>query len=190
MSQEVFKQDCLKYHVESEHMEESQKVECDQCEKVFKTETTFLQHKRYAHTFKQEYSCDKCDKKFTLKPNLARHNREKHSDHKVNWDQVELGENLRPQCDICGNYFKRESNLSIHRKTVHGNQDVSSEVHNCCKCKKVFSSKSNCTRHMRQCQVEVDETEVDDKIEVDENETRLVSSGTKADIIETKDEED
>jgi hypothetical protein len=108
----------------------------------------------------------------------------------VNWDQVKLGENLRPQCDICGNYFKRESNLRIHRKTVHGNQDVSSEFQNCCKCKKVFSSKSNCTRHMRQCQVEVDETEVDDKIEGDEDETRVVSSETDADKIETNYEED
>ena len=180
----------LNYHVESEHMEESQKVECDQCEKVFKTETTLQQHKRYAHTSKQEYSCDKCDKKFSLKPNLARHSREKHSEYNVNWDQVGLGESLRPQCDICGNYFKRESNLNIHRKTVHGNQYVSSEVHNCCKCKKVFSSKSNCTRHMRQCQDVVDETEVDDTIKVDEDETRLVSSGTKADKIEAKDEED
>ena len=42
---------------------------------------------------------------------------------------------------------------------------------------------------VRQCQVVVDETEVDDKIEVEEYETRLVSSGTKADKIETKDED-
>ena len=43
---------------------------------------------------------------------------------------------------------------------------------------------------MRQCQDVVDETEVDDTIKVDEDETRLVSSGTKADKIEAKDEED
>ena len=43
---------------------------------------------------------------------------------------------------------------------------------------------------MRQCQVEVDETEVDDKIEGDEDETRVVSSETDADKIETNYEED
>ena len=155
-------------------MEKSQKMECDQCEKVFKTGKTLLQHKRYAHTSKEEYSCEKCDKKFTLKASLARHGREKHSDHKVNWDQIQLGEPMRPQCDICGNYFKRESNLSVHRKTMHGNQDVASQVYNCCKCNKVFSSKSNCTRHMRQCQAEVDEPEVKDNIEVEKHESSNV----------------
>ena len=95
-SKKYSKQADLNYHLESVHMEETHKVECDECEKVFKTERTLLQHKSYAHTSKQEYSCDKCDKTFTLKPNLVRHRREKHSEHKVNWDQVKLGENLNP----------------------------------------------------------------------------------------------
>ena len=135
---------------------------CDECEKVFKTEKTLMQHKRYAHTSKQEYTCEKCDKTFTLKPSLARHRREKHSELKVNWDQVKLGENLNPQSNICGNYIKRESNLKIHRKTVHGSKDDSFDISQSCqKCGKVFSSKSNCTRHIRQCQVE--HKEVEDK---------------------------
>ena len=119
-----------------------------ECKKIFKTGKTLLQHKKYTHTSKQEYTCDKCEKTFILMPSLARHRRKKHSELKVNWDQVKLGDNLNPQCDICGNDFKRESNLKIHRKTVHGNKDDSSDLSKSChKCKKVFSSKSNCTRH-------------------------------------------
>ena len=165
-SMKYINQTDLNYHLEVEHMEGTQKMECDECEKVFKTEKTLLQHKRYAHASKEEYSCDKCDKTFTLKPSLVRHRREKHSEHKVNWNQVELGENLNPQCDICGNFFKRESNLKIHRKTVHGSKDVSLDSsHTCHNCKKVFSSKSNCTRHLRQCHVEIEVTEVENEVE-------------------------
>ena len=104
-----------------------------------------------------------------------------------------MGENLNPQCDICGNYFKRESNLKIHRKTVHGSKDVSSDSSQFChKCKKVFSSKSNCTQHLRQCQVEVDEREVEDENEMDEDkdERRVFSKGNDADKIAIEDEQD
>ena len=49
---------------------------------------------------------------------------------------------------------------------MHGSKDVSLDSsHTCHNCKKVFSSKSNCTRHLRQCHVEIEVTEVENEVE-------------------------
>ena len=58
--------------------------------------------------------------------------------------------------------------------------------------KKVFSSKSNCTRHIRQCQVDVDEREVEEENEMNEDkyERRVFSKGNDAGKIAIEDEQD
>ena len=109
----------------------------------------------YMHSEVKKHECDKCDTKFTRKDSLKRHQREHHSKLSVNWNMIQLREDALFKCDKCEKAFKRKNALSIHEKLNHSEQGTSNERNVCCFCGKEFATKSNCTRHQKQCETKV-----------------------------------
>ena len=109
----------------------------------------------YMHSEVNKHECDKCNAKFVRKDNLTRHQAENHSKLKLNWNMIQFREDPLFQCDKCEKGFKRKHTLSIHKKLKHMELG-STEVRNvCCFCTKEFATKSNCTRHQKQCEAKV-----------------------------------
>ena len=71
---EIFSaKDRYKRHLSKVHSNVMPRVECDLCEKLFKTYDTMIRHKRYAHSDDRPHPCDLCGKDFKYRSNMLRH---------------------------------------------------------------------------------------------------------------------
>jgi len=89
-------------HQKEQHFNE---FPCDECSKVFPTESGLKQHKR-KHTGEQTetlFSCTDCAKSFVKKSNLKTHIRSAH-------------EGVTFDCDVCNSKFKHKHTLGKHKR--------------------------------------------------------------------------
>ena len=77
---------------------------CKLCDKVFKTESTLLNHDKKFHMKKgtTTYKCDNCDEKIANKTNIENH---------INREQI--------TCNLCMKILPTITSLNIHITAVH-----------------------------------------------------------------------
>ncbi|XP_049957209.1 zinc finger protein 91-like isoform X1 [Schistocerca serialis cubense] len=99
---EILKLKTLRFH-ELRHMKDTtEKFECSECEKVFKTKTGLRNHFAL-HTGQYKFCCDYCGRGFMSRMMMEEH-RSKHTKEE------------RYICDVCGRKFCFQSTYWIHRK--------------------------------------------------------------------------
>nr|XP_019539420.2 zinc finger protein 729-like [Aedes albopictus] len=90
---------------------------CELCNKTYKLNVGYVNHKQRCHPNDDPFRCDQCPKRFTTQAALDRHiaiharfQKEKPSE--------------RPKCEICGKSFYRALGLKEHMDAVHEKKAV------------------------------------------------------------------
>jgi hypothetical protein len=103
------------------------RLECDHCEKVFKSKYSIIWHMK-EHMLTMPFNCKVCGKGFSYERSFKQH---------------ELTHAAKVKCEICGKSLKPHA-MYYHMKYRHTNE----KTHQCPLCPKAFKTKDNIARHM------------------------------------------
>lgn len=135
-----FKQECnLKVHLRS-HEEHDKIFTCsvENCEKSFKTSTSYRYHKK-THETNSQSSCPECGKKFSQRCSLRAHFRNHFRDP--------LHRSFK--CSGCDRSFLQERSVKYHQRVAHGVGEIVKESNIMCDyCQKSFHLQSQLKRHI------------------------------------------
>lgn len=134
---------------------------CNECDKVFSTDSLLRTHYQRYHGNTEELQCSVCQKVFASKGSLKIH-KQIHSDEKPykctmcgkEFKQPGvLNEHLKThssdfpfQCEVCGKRFKSKRSVFRHKEGTH---DGIKKTYLCTNCDKVFHDKSSLWRHQK-----------------------------------------
>ena len=109
------------------------------------------------------FCCEKCCKEFKTNWQLQRHLRNKRPCTKVPQETSFFPQETSLKCEYCCELFSRSDNLKRHEckernchirnLEIQLKMDIEIDIHSkqCRFCKKEFSQKCNCTRHINTC---------------------------------------
>lgn len=124
---------CLKRHVETNHLEPSQRIRrfiCEMCGRSFYRKAEIIAHIR-THTGEKPHGCPYCPMRFLQISALIRHKR------------IHTGD--RPfACPVCDKRFADKSMIAKHL-TVHSDE----RKHKCLMCEKTFKCKTSLRTHVK-----------------------------------------
>jgi uncharacterized Zn-finger protein len=109
----------------------SRPVTCEICYTHFKTKDDLKKHTDVLHSEREKLACDICNKKLSDIQRLTEHISRLHSQSEKRW-----------ACSVCDKTFFSNRELRSHMIVHTGDRD-----HQCFKCEKSFSLKSNLNRH-------------------------------------------
>ena len=120
----------LNNHVKEVHID-SEKLQCDQCDRKFIFKRNLTQHKKIKHSG-LFFDCGKCRKKFASKFNLRRHKQTCLKCYKCGKQMSTIGElasyscaaskkTVKFKCDSCGKEFDRKTDCLRHKHTSCAN---------------------------------------------------------------------
>ena len=129
----------LKNHVENSLCKKEAILQCEHCDKSFKSQRYLHEHGIRAHPNlvyhgQMKIPCEICGKLMS-KANIKHHMRRTHS------DQIFI-------CDFCGKEFKAEEFVQKHKVRAHMSKTIKCTIEGC---DRLFSSKSNMNHHKRSC---------------------------------------
>ena len=116
-----------RFHEPGVH-EESNKLTCDSCGKLFLTQRSLKLHIQTIHEGENDFKCDTCPKSFQLLGNLKRHKRYGHF-----------------KCDTCGKSLSSLDWLQYHIDSVHEGR----KNHKCSSCDKAYTLARHLNQHIR-----------------------------------------
>ncbi|KAH8276191.1 hypothetical protein KR026_004039 [Drosophila bipectinata] len=120
----------LQRHLRTHNQE---RYECQQCLKVFRSESSLKSHLVTHSDLGLPFKCDVCSKSFQTKANLKQHSR-KH-DQKT----------IRHKCKDCQKSFLRKTTLRLHMK-----RHLARERQSCPLCDKSYNDADALARHVKQ----------------------------------------
>ena len=141
-----------------ESTDEKTEFNCDECGKIFPSNTRLYRHFKTVHENLREYNCEECEKSFNLKENLTRHIKGVHGNFQYSCDKCDksfsrkealkthiqsVHEKVRYNCDQCDKNFCSNQYLSEHIQIVHENLR-----YNCDQCDKSYSGRTTLREHI------------------------------------------
>ncbi|XP_044738040.1 zinc finger protein 664-like [Chrysoperla carnea] len=104
---------------------------CNECNKLFTSQSLWSHHNRIHHTKEKRYKCTFCEKTFAMSQRLKHH--------------LRIHTNDKPfTCDICNQKFRIKHHLIRHQFVHTGEKPFSCSI-----CDKKFTQNSNLRSHMR-----------------------------------------
>ena len=135
---------------------ETQKIQCSECAKVFKNTRTFTKHYEKIHEEKSEF-CNICGKGFTTKGWLNLHKKLEEEGQKCDIcnkifphlkslkGHLKNHENhVEFPCELCGKLFHSKANLRKHTKRNHSSEKFACDI-----CNKVWPTRSDLVNHKK-----------------------------------------
>ncbi|XP_040577699.1 zinc finger Y-chromosomal protein [Lepeophtheirus salmonis] len=114
---------------EKSFMHTDKKIQCNYCDRLFKTDKAKRSHLRNVHLKDKPFDCSVCGVKFSSLSYLK--------DHKKNHSEIKNFD-----CDVCHKKFRASKDLTRHYRTHTGDKP-----YKCNDCDKRFGSPSNLSEH-------------------------------------------
>ena len=99
--------------VEVERQAAGGSLQCDKCDKTFRSQAWLNRHKREVHddTEREDLKCEKCDKRFRDRGTLTKHMRDAHPE-----------DGALHTCAECGKVCRSRGGLKQHMNLTHNKQ--------------------------------------------------------------------
>lgn len=124
------------YHVKVVHKDDDRLIKCDQCDRIYTSKKSYLEHKRF-HRYRKPVQCPVCGLFVShLKSHMQRHSNS-------SADFV---------CDKCPMKFRHKQSFKRHMLSHSHNVNTSSmhnHTYSCPKCPKKFSASTKLSRHLK-----------------------------------------
>ncbi|XP_050396032.1 ras-responsive element-binding protein 1 isoform X2 [Patella vulgata] len=160
--------------------------QCSMCNYSSADKSTLIRHFR-THNGERPFQCIICDYAFTTKANCERHVKKKHLktekqeiEKSIGYNKYTTSERERNQinsfhspdtvCKYCGEDFKFFRALKHHLRS-HSSCRLKPFL--CQKCQVGFSTKANCVRHIQKQHTEIDQSDIEQLIQVNELTTAM-----------------
>ena len=159
-----------KSHISNIHEGQSnhKENECNECGKLFSGSHALTKHIRQVHLGVGLHNCDYCDKSYRIPKSLSDHIRKFHRQQSEpvfcnvcnkqfsNSNNLQrhiqcVHQGIRPilNCEHCGKRYESYQGLDHHIKRVHEGQKVVNQNAKCHWCDKVFTTKHNLRKHVK-----------------------------------------
>ena len=147
----------LDRHIDEQHT--APKYKCNQCNKIFKRETSYKSHLQTHNPSKIEnYQCYQCRRLFAHDITLYNHLRNDHiknntdnsntdSNNNNNKKKKKTYESKKPEpCSVCGKVF-----VSYHSPKFHSRLHINGLPFKCNRCIRRFKTINECEEHKAKC---------------------------------------